>query len=167
MEKPSPSQQAKTSPSITSVLKVISDEKALLLFNNIVVSDNNNDRFISLKEINLSPKQYYSRLSGFLKAGLIKRHKGKYIPTLLGKVVYDSQILIEVALSHYWKLKVIEQIETSDSDLPTEEVIRLINALIDNHRIKDVIMKPADVASDEAKSKIQKIMKAEFYKSDG
>ena len=57
MEKPSPSQQAKTSPSITSVLKAISDEKALLLFNNIVVSDNNNDRFISLKEINLSPKQ--------------------------------------------------------------------------------------------------------------
>jgi hypothetical protein len=167
MEKPSPSQQAKTSPSITSVLKVISDEKALVLFNNIVVSDNNNDKFISLKEINLSPKQYYSRLSGFLKAGLIKRHKGKYIPTLLGKVVYDSQILIEVALSHYWKLKVIEQIEMSDSNLPTEEVIRLINALIDNHRIKDVIMKPADVASDEAKSTIQKIMKAEFYKSDG
>jgi hypothetical protein len=167
MEKPSPSQQAKTSPSITSVLKAISDEKALLLFNNIVVSDNNNDKFISLKEINLSPKQYYSRLSGFLKAGLIKRHKGKYIPTLLGKVVYDSQILIEVALSHYWKLKVIEQIEMSDSNLPTEEVIRLINALIDNHRIKDVIMKPADVASDEAKSTIQKIMKAEFYKSDG
>ena len=167
MEKPSPSQQAKTSPSITSVLKVISDEKALLLFNNIVISDNNNDRFISLKEINLSPKQYYSRLSGFLKAGLIKRHKGKYIPTLLGKVVYDSQILIEVALSHYWKLKVIEQIEISDSNLPTEEVIRLIDALIDNHRIKDVIMKPADVASDEAKSKIQKIMKAEFHKSDG
>lgn len=167
MEKPTPSQPAKTSPSITSVLKAISDEKALLLFNNIVVSDNNNDKFISLKEINLSPKQYYSRLSGFLKAGLIKRHKGKYIPTLLGKVVYDSQILIEVALSHYWKLKVIEQIEMSDSNLPTEEVIRLINALIDNHRIKDVIMKPADVASDEAKSTIQKIMKAEFYKSDG
>ena len=139
---------------------MISDEKALLLFNNIVVSDNNNDRFISLKEINLSPKQDHSRLSGFLKAGLIKRHKGKHIPTLLGKVVYDSQILIEVALSHYWKLKVIEQIELSDSNLPTEEVIRLINALIDNHRIKDVIMKPADVASDEAKSKIQKIMKA-------
>ena len=167
MEKPNPSQQAKTSPSITSVLKAISDEKALLLFNNIVVSDNINDRFISLKEINLSPKQHYSRLSGFLKAGLIKRHKGKYIPTLLGKVVYDSQILIEVALSHYWKLKVIEQIESSDSNLPTEEVIRLINALIDNHRIKDVIMKPADIASDEAKSKIQKIMKAEFHKSDG
>ena len=152
MEKPSLSQQAKSSPSITSVLKVISDEKALLLFNNIIVSDKNNDGPIPLKENNLSPKQYYSRLSGFLKAGLIKRHKGRYIPTLLGKVVYDSQILIEVALSQYWKLKVIEQIETSDSNLPTEEVVRLVNALINDHRIRDVIMKPVDVASDKAKS---------------
>jgi DNA-binding HxlR family transcriptional regulator len=152
MEKPSPSQPAKTSPSITSVLKVISDEKALVLFNNIVVSDNNNHRFISLKKINLSTKQYYSRLSGILKAGLINRHKGKYIPTLLGRVVYDSQMVIEEALSHYWKLKAIDQIEASHSDLPTEEVTRLINALIDNHRIKDVLMKQADVACVEAKS---------------
>jgi hypothetical protein len=148
MEKPSPSQPAKTSPSITSVLKVISDEKALVLFNKIVVSDNNNnDRFISLKEINLSSKQYYFRLSGILKAGLIKRHRGKYIPTLLGRVVYDSQMVIEEALSHYWKLKAIDQIETSHSDLSTEDVTRLINALIDNHRIKDVLMNQADVGT--------------------
>jgi DNA-binding HxlR family transcriptional regulator len=152
MEKPSPSQQAKTSPSITSVLKVISDEKSLVLFNNIVVSDNNNHRFISIKEINLSTKQYYSRISSFLKAGLIKRHKGNYIPTLLGRVVYDSQMVIEEAFSHYWKLKVIDQIETSHSDLSIKEVTRLINALIDNHRIKDVLMKQADVACVEAKS---------------
>ena len=146
MKKPNSSLQAKTSPSITSVLKVISDEKALALFEKIVVSDNNNDRFISLKEINLTTKQYYSRLFGFLKAGLIKRHKGKYIPTLLGRVVYESQMVIEEALSNYWKLKVIDQIEMSNSDLPTEVMTRLINALIDNHQIKDVLMKRADVA---------------------
>jgi hypothetical protein len=152
MKKPSSSQQAKTSPSITSVLKVISDEKALALFEKIVVSDNNNDRFISLKEINLTTKQYYSRLFGFLKAGLIKRHKGKYIPTLLGRVVYESQMVIEEALSNYWKLKVIDQIEMSNSDLPTEVVTRLINALIDNHQIKDVLMKRADDSYIEVKS---------------
>jgi hypothetical protein len=39
-----------------------------------------------------------------------------------------------------------------DSDLPTEEITRLIDALIDNHRIKDVLMKQADVAYVEAKS---------------
>jgi DNA-binding HxlR family transcriptional regulator len=153
MEKPSTSRQAKTSPSITSVLKVISDEKALIIFNDIVASDNENDRFLSLKEINLSSKQYHYRLSSFQKAGLIKRHKGKYIPTLFGRIVYDSQMVIEEALSHYWKLKVIDQTEMSHFDLPTEEVMtRLINALIDNHRIKDVLLKLADVACVEAKS---------------
>jgi hypothetical protein len=152
MKKPSSSLQAKTSPSITSVLKMISDEKALALFEKIVVSHNNNDRFILLKEINLTTKQYYSRLFGFLKAGLIKRHKGKYIPTLLGRVVYESQMVIEEALSNYWKLKVIDQIEMSNSDLPTEVVTRLINALIDNHQIKDVLMKRADDSYIEAKS---------------
>jgi hypothetical protein len=145
--------QARTSPSIASVLKVISDEKALVLFNNIVIPDNNNG-IISLKRVNLSQRQYYSKISGFLKAGLIKRHKGMYIPTLLGKIVYDSQMVIEEALSNYWKLKVIDQIETSHSDLPIEDVIRLINALIDNHRIKAVLMKQADLVSVAAKPKI-------------
>jgi F0F1-type ATP synthase delta subunit len=146
MGKSSPSQQAKTSPSITSVLKLISDEKALVLFNNVVASYAN-DRYISIKEISLSSKQYYSRLSCFLKAGLVKRHKGRYIPTLLGRIVYDSQLVIEEALSHYWKLKAIDQIETFHSDLPTEEVKQLINALIDNHRIKDMLMNQADIAT--------------------
>jgi hypothetical protein len=145
MKKPNSSQQAKTSPSITTVLKVISDEKALVLFNNIVASDNSNDGFISPKKINLSNKQYYSRLSGLLKADLIKRRKGKYTPTMLGKIVYDSQMIIVEALSHHWKLKALDQIETSNSDLPTGEVKRLIDALIDNYRIKDVLMKKSDM----------------------
>ena|SRR5918996_2905356 len=152
MKKPNPSRQARTSPSIASVLKVMSDEKALVIFNEIVISGNENDRFISPKEINLSSKKYHYRLSSFLKAGLIKRHKGKYIPTLLGRIVYDSLMIIEEALSHYWKLKAIDQIETSRFDLTMEDVTRLINALIDNHRIKDVLMKQAYVACVEAKS---------------
>jgi DNA-binding HxlR family transcriptional regulator len=154
MKKHSPTQQAKTSPSITSVLRAISDEKALLLFNTIV-SDNNGDRFSSLKEMNLSTKQYYSRVSSLLKAGLVKRQKGKYFPTLLGRVVCDSQMMLGEALSQYWKLKAIESIEMSCPDLPAEEITQLINALIDSHQIKDILMKPVDAPCDEAKSKIQ------------
>ena len=70
MENPKPSQQAAVPPSITSVLKEISDDKAHVLFNNIATS-NNSDRFIPpLKEMNLSTKQYHSRISSLLKAGL-------------------------------------------------------------------------------------------------
>ncbi|CAN5492499.1 hypothetical protein BH18THE2_BH18THE2_30650 [soil metagenome] len=50
-----------------------------------------------------------------LNAGLIKRHKGKYSHTLLGKVVYDCQLTIGKTRTYYLKLKVIESIEASDN----------------------------------------------------
>jgi hypothetical protein len=139
--------RSKITPSITSILKVISDEKAHVLFNRIVAPSNANDRLVSPKEINLSFKEYHSRLSGFLKADLIKRHEGKYTPTMLGRIVYDSQLIIVEAISNYWKLKALDEIEMSNSDLPTEEIKRLINALIGNYRIKDVLVKTSDVKS--------------------
>jgi hypothetical protein len=153
VENPNLSQGATAPPSITSVLKEISEDKAHALFNNIANSSNNNNyRFVSPKEMNLSTKQYYSRISSLLKAGLIKRRRNKYSLTLLGKVVYDSQMIIGVALSNYWKLKAIENIETSGSDLPAKEIAKLINTLIDNHRIKDILIEPTVVPYDEAKA---------------
>jgi hypothetical protein len=141
-------------PSITFVLKWVSDDKTLDLFNSIA-RDNNNGIVISLKEMNLTTKEYYSRISGLVKAGLIKRNKGKYFPTLLGKVVYDSQLIIGEALSQYWKLKAIDSIDMTGPDLSEEEITQLMNALIDNHQIKDILMKPTSVSSIETKSKRQ------------
>ena len=129
-------------PSITSIIKKISDDKALVLFNSIAVSSSNNERQATLKEMNLSTKQYYSRISGLQNAGLIKRNKGKYSLTLLGHVVYGSQMIIGQTLAYYWKLKALEAIKMSaTSELPNEEKAQLINALIDNHQIKDILMK--------------------------
>jgi hypothetical protein len=51
-------------PSVANVLKKISDDKTLTLFNSIAVS--NGDRYIHLREMSLTPKQYYSRLSGLM-----------------------------------------------------------------------------------------------------
>jgi hypothetical protein len=138
-------------PSITSILKRISDDKALVLFNSIAVSTDN-ERLIPLREMNLSTKQYYSRISGLEDAGLIKRHKGKYFLTLLGKVVYDSRMTISKTLAYFWKLKAIESSEMSSSGLQNEEETQLINALIDNQQIKDILLKSVPVSS---KSKIQ------------
>jgi predicted transcriptional regulator len=155
MENPNLSQQATASPSISSILKGMSDDKTHVLFSNIAIS-NNCDRFIpSLKKMNLSTKQYYSRISGLLEADLIRRNKSTYSLTLLGRVVYESQRIIGEALSNYWKLKAIETLEMSGSNLPAEEVSQLINTLIDNPRIKDILMKPTNVPCDEAKAKIQ------------
>jgi hypothetical protein len=57
-----------SAPSISFILKKISDDKALTLFNSIAVS--NGDKYIPLKEMNLSAKQYYSRILGLISAGL-------------------------------------------------------------------------------------------------
>jgi hypothetical protein len=129
-------------PSISLILKQISDDTALVLLNSIAVT--NEDKYIPLKEMNLTTKQYYTRVSGLLDAGLVKRRKGKYSLTMLGKVVYQSQTIIGKTLAYYWKLKAIESLETSASGHyipPSEEITQMINALIDNQQIKDILTK--------------------------
>jgi hypothetical protein len=151
--------QTTTIPPISSILKKISDDKALILFNYIAVS--NGDRYIPLREMNLTTKQYYSRISGLVNVGLIKRDKGKYSLTLLGKVVYDTQMTIGKALTYHWKLKAIESIEMSasvKSGLPEGELAKLIDTLIDNHQIKDILMKSMCIPSSEIRSTVSKTM---------
>jgi predicted transcriptional regulator len=128
-------------PSVSAILKKISDDKTLTLFNCIAISMG--DRNIHLREMSLTSKQYYSRISGLMAAGLIRRQRGRYALTLLGKVVYDTHLNIGKALSYYWKLKAIESIDISSPDarLPKEELIQLINTLIDNHFIRDFLIR--------------------------
>jgi hypothetical protein len=124
-------------PSVDYIIRRISDEKTLALFNSI--ADGN--RSATLRKSNLTKKKYYTRISDLMHTGLIKRHYGEYSLTLFGKLVYDSQMIIAKALTYYGKLKVIEEIETS-ATISKEELAQLINALIDSEQIKDSIMKP-------------------------
>ena len=65
----------------------MADDKALTLFNRIALTGKENGCTPSLKEMQLSVKQYYSRMSALMKVGLIKRNKGNYRLTILGKTV--------------------------------------------------------------------------------
>jgi hypothetical protein len=80
-----------------------------------------------------------------IKAGLIKRKKGKYTLTTLGKVVYDTQIKIENAVNCYWRLKALDSLEDSNDVLPQGRK-ELIDKLIDNQEIKDILV--LDTAKD-------------------
>ena len=88
-------------PSLDYILKRISDEKTLTLFISIAVSEGT----ARLRKLHLTSKQYYTRISGLTDACLIKRHKGKYSLTILGKVVHDSQMMIGKALSYLYQIK--------------------------------------------------------------
>jgi hypothetical protein len=129
-----------TVPSITYVLKKISDDKALVLFNNIALSKDNSH--IPLKDMNLSTKQYYSRISGLTSSGLIKKKQGEYYLTALGKAVYTAQTVIGKALNYYWKMKAIESIQMSAGEqLAREDMLKLVHSLIDNHEVRDMLLK--------------------------
>jgi hypothetical protein len=129
-----------SAPSVSYILKKISDDKALTLFNNIALSKDS-DR-VPLKEMNLSTKQYYSRISGLSSAGLIKKRQGKYTLTALGKVVYNAHTVVGKALGYYWKMKAIESIQmSSGQELAREDMLQLIQSLIDSHQVRDILIK--------------------------
>jgi predicted transcriptional regulator len=96
-------------PSVSYILKKISDDKTLTLFNNIAQSKDYSHT--PLRELNLSSKQYYSRISALTSAGPIKKRQGQYRLTALGKIVYNAHIVIGKAVGYFWKMKAIESIQ--------------------------------------------------------
>jgi hypothetical protein len=122
------------------VLKTIADDKSLVLFNTIALS--NGDIDICISALKLTRKQYYSRLSALLKAGLVKRERGKYSLTTFGIIVYHTQETIGKAVDQYWKLKTIDSIRASgNGKLPQEQLHTIIDKLIVNQEIKNMLLK--------------------------
>jgi predicted transcriptional regulator len=117
--------------SVADILNAISDDKSLLLFNTIAVT--NGETEIQVRKMGLTLKQYYSRMAKITKADLVRRKNGKYVLTLVGRIVYDSQLVIGKALNYYWKLQALDSIQTSSTaGLPKEELSKLIDTLIDD-----------------------------------
>jgi CheY-like chemotaxis protein/predicted transcriptional regulator len=125
-----------SSPYIVDVLNVLSDDKTLDLLRSIAQTKCCSSDSL-LRNTQLSYKQYYSRMPNMLKAGLVRRNKGKYCLTSLGKVFYYLQIIAQDALSNYWKLKAIDSFD----DEPEEERQRFLDSVMDDHSIKEIITK--------------------------
>jgi hypothetical protein len=131
--------------SIADVLDTISDDKSLVLFNTIALS-NSDGSDILISKLNLTRKQYYSRISKLVKVDLVVRRNRKYFLTSLGKMVYDAQKIIGNAVGDYWKLKAVDTLEITDQ-MPKEEYNEIINALIENEKIKEgLIIKSYPIA---------------------
>jgi hypothetical protein len=122
---------------LADVLKSISDDKSLSIFE--LIADANFNGEIILKKFGLSCKQYYTKMSGMMAAGLIKRKSGRYYLTPFGRVIYCCIMMAKNALEDYYKLKAVESIE--GSGLPNEEFDNLVNVLIDNQQVKELLTK--------------------------
>ena len=129
--------------SVVNVIKAISDDKSLMLFNAIALASGNRDTLKTT--LKLTRRQYYSRMSGLVNAGLITRKRGNYFVTSFGKIVYDAQLMIGKAGENCWKLKALDSFKLSssaDSQLPAEEHNKIIDTLMGgNDEIKDILRK--------------------------
>ena len=123
--------------SLADVLSSISDDKSLSIFQ--LISDVKSNGEIILKKLDLSTKQYYSRISAMMATDLIKRQRGRYYLTPFGKVIYCCIMIAKNALNNYYKLKAVES--TEGSDFSNEEFSKLVDVLIENQQIKEFLTK--------------------------
>lgn len=135
---------------IEEILKALSDNKALALFNTIALAEGNQ---IQIRKIGLTSRQYYSRLSRLTEAGLVMRINGRYFLTLFGRIIYEAHTTACKALSYLWKLKAIESIQMSSPagvKLPEEEFSKIIDTLIDDYKIKNMVTRALTSSIDQA-----------------
>lgn len=133
---------------VADILRAISNDRSLLLFTAVAVSNSESGSDILLSKLRLTRKQYYSRISELAKANLVTRKNGKYHLTSFGKIVYLYQTIIQKALHDYWKLKAIDELEISNGEMPNEEYNKIIDILIDNEKMKVLIHKSDPIATE-------------------
>ncbi len=129
-----------SNPLIVDIMRAISNNISLLLFETIAVADGRSDLLIS--KLNLTRKQFYSRMSRFMECSLIRRKSGKYILTSFGKIVYSVIMTIKEASECYSNLKIIDLLETSNDHILKEEKDKIIDVLLEgNPQIKQIVVK--------------------------
>ena len=126
---------------ISDTLRALSDDKSIVLFNMVAFTLALNTAVV-MNRLGLTRKQYYLRMNRLINAGLVMRKSSKYFLTSIGKVVYESHMLIGHAIENYWMLRAIDSIETllPDKDLSAEERKSLIDNLIKSDNIKNILL---------------------------
>ena len=131
-----------SSHTLSKILSAIADAKSLLIFQSIAPGFVESDDL--LKKANLSRKQYYSRISAIMDAGLVTRKNKKYCLTSLGKIVYGLQTTTQNALNNYWKLKAIDSFD----DASEREQEQVIESLIGDGNLREMLAKKSsDIAT--------------------
>jgi DNA-binding HxlR family transcriptional regulator len=119
------------------ILDALADHDTLLLFY-LIASEGILTSNTAIKELKITPKQYYSKLSSLTKSGIVEKENGKYSLTSLGIVVHEALQLIESGVNYYWKLKAIDSLRVGFS---AEERNKIIEQLIDKRELSELVIR--------------------------
>ena len=131
-------QSVQQRPEVSAIFRALSDDKSLTLFNTVALSPVNSN--LLTRNLNLTKKQYYSKIEQLSKQGLVARKDGKYYLTTMGKIIYELQNVVGIAVNDYWKLKAIDSLRIQDQ-LPEDQVAKLVDTLVENQGLRDIILK--------------------------
>ena len=138
--KPDDAMRNMKSDCLAEFIKLISDDKSLLIFNTIFLASGDSSDIL-INQLKLTRKQFYSRITRLVKAGLVKRQKGRYSLTSFGTVIDDAQRLLGNAVKNYWKLRAIDSLGGATNDsIPEEERNKIIDKMINNREIKEILL---------------------------
>jgi hypothetical protein len=119
------------------VVKLLSDQKSLDLFNTIAREEGMN-RSESLRvKLKLTKKPHYQRMSALVRLGLVmKRQDHKYYLTAFGHIIYQVLLTMDEAMDEFWKLKAIDSL---NNNIPARERTVIIDSMINNEKIKELL----------------------------
>jgi hypothetical protein len=122
-----------------AILETLFDKETLKILGAVASSDSKSD--ILITRLGLTRKQYYSRMFALIRAGLVKRDKGRYFLTAFGRVIHNAQVslenTIENALKNYWALKAIDSMQMSYGREGEWE--NIVSLLVQNEEIKKAL----------------------------
>jgi hypothetical protein len=126
-------------------MKALSDVKSLVLFETVAASSPSGLRSDDLnRNLRLTPKKLYSRISSLVNAGLVKKQSGRYFLTSYGRIIRSSLDIMNKASLYYTKLVAIDAIEASNinnNTFPEEERKNIVQILVQNKQVGDILLK--------------------------
>ena len=121
---------------ISQILGVLSDTRSRELLHLISI-----DKSSSLdlqKKIRLSKKEFYSRTGKMLRIGLIKRRKGHFAMTTMGRATLQLVLEIGKVVEMNWKFRAIDAIDQT-AGLRSESRLELIHSILGDSSIENMI----------------------------
>jgi predicted transcriptional regulator len=96
-------------------------------------------RSLSITDLVLSRKQFYSRLHSMIQCDLVKNAKGVFALTSFGRVIFHYHLVLKAIINEYWKLKAVDVLVPSD--IPKSERAEIVGALIENENLREFLLK--------------------------
>ena len=127
-----------TTDNTIQILNLLSDTNVCDVLKTLYAADNSGVDFAN--QAKLPPTKIYPLISMLQEQHLIEKRNRKYFITIIGRAVYNTKGLIEKALRHYCKLKVIDSLK-EQQDIPLSELHKVIDTLIDDYQLKDILIK--------------------------